>query len=124
MATLKLGNVIQAKIGTISRTNTTAKQLFSLPAGAMVIGIRAFGANCENAATLTLATQPTNSTTLTTLATIDGAATAAGKNDAASLAGIAYDRQSTPVYVTGKWAEATTNTSTQGGPYSVVVEYL
>lgn len=124
MSILKPGNIIQAKTGTIARSNTTAKQLFTLPAGSMPIGIRAFGPNCENAATLTLATQPTNSTTLTTLATIDGAATAAGKNDAATLAGAAYDRQSTPVYVTGKWAEATTNTSTAGGPYSVVVEYL
>jgi hypothetical protein len=29
-----------------------------------------------------------------------------------------------PIYVTAKWAEATTNTSTSGGPWSVVVEYL
>lgn len=121
---LKPGNVIQAKTGSIARTDTSAKKLFTLPAGAMPIGIRAFGPVSENASTITLGTQPINSTTVTTFATIDGTACAAGENDAASLAGAAFSRQSEPVYVTGTWAEATTNTSTAGGPYSVVVEYL
>lgn len=121
---LKPGNVIQAKTGTIARTDTTEKQLFSLPANAVIIGIRAFGPVSENASTLTLAAQPIDSTTSTTFATIDGTAAAAGENDAATLAGAAFTRQSKPVYVTGKWEEATTNTSTAGGPYSVVVEYL
>lgn len=121
---LKNGNVIQAKTGTIARTDTGEKVLFTLPANAMIIGIRAFGVASENASTITLATNPPTSTTKTTFATIDGTACAAGENDAATLAGAAYDRQSTPVFVTGKWAEATTNTSTAGGPYSVVVEYL
>lgn len=121
---LKPGNVIQAKTGTIARTNTTAKQLFTLPPNAVIIGIRAFGPVSENASTITLATQPINSTTLTTFATIDGTACAAGENDAATMAGAAFSRQAQHTYVTGKWAEATTNTSTAGGPYSVVVEYL
>ncbi|MBV5327102.1 MAG: hypothetical protein JZU65_05605 [Chlorobium sp.] len=121
---LKPGNVIQAKTGTIERTDTTAKQLFTLPPNAVIIGIRAFGPVSENASTLTMAAQPTDSTTATTFATIDGTACAAGENDAATLAGAAFTRQAKSVYVTGKWEEATTNTSTSGGPYSVVVEYL
>jgi hypothetical protein len=123
MATLKAGNIIQAKTGTVARTNTTSKFLFTLPANAMVIGIRTFGAAPDNAQTLTLESRVGDSTSVATFATVAVGTTAVYNNDA-TLSGIAYDRQSTPVYVTGKWAEATTNTSTSGGPFSVAVEYL
>jgi hypothetical protein len=40
---IKLGNVVQAKVGTVTYLNSTAKALFTLPANAMVIGITAIG---------------------------------------------------------------------------------
>jgi len=120
---LKSGNIIQAKTGSVARTNTSSKALFTLPANGMVVGIRTFGDVPENAQTLTLESRVPGSTSVATFATV-AVGTTEVYNTAATLSGISYARQSTPVYITGKWAEATTNTSTAGGPYSVVVEYL
>ena len=122
---LKSGNIIQAKTGSVARSNTSSKFLFTLPAQAMVIGIRAVGATPDATQTLTLESRLGKSTSVSTFATVAVATTAnVTYTQAANLTGISYARQSEPVYVTGKWAEATTNTSTAGGPYSVVVEYL
>ena len=51
MAVLKAGNVVQAKTGTLTFANTTAKTLFTLPAGAMVVGGYIYGALSSGGAT-------------------------------------------------------------------------
>ena len=121
---IKSGNILQCKVGTLARTDTANKALFALPANAMVIGVRAFGPNSDSAtsATLTLQAVPTAGGTAATFATVDAKATAASKNDPASMAGIAYDRQSTPVYVFGAYSEV--GAAATGGAWTVVVEYL
>lgn len=121
---IKVGNVIQAKVGTLARTNTTSKQLFTLPANAMIIGVRAFGPNSDSltSATITFETQPINSTTKTTFATINAKTTAAGADDAATMAGAAYVRQSTPVFVNALYSES--GAASVGGDWNLVVEYL
>lgn len=122
---LKVGNVLQLKIGTLARTNTTGKALFTLPAGAVVVGVRVFGANsdAETSATLTLQSRPVSgSSSAATFATVDGKATVNGAT-AATLLGIAYKRQSEPVTVTALYAEVGT-ASTVGGNWNVVVEYI
>lgn len=119
---IKVGNVIQAKVGTIAGNVDTAsapKTLFTLPANAMVIGVRAFGAN-DSGKVITIKSQPTNgASAAAAVATIDAGATAAGKNDAASMAGISYARQAFPVYITCYADSTDANKS-----WTVVVEYL
>ena len=125
MAIIKKGNIIQAKVGTVSRTDTSSTFLFTLPSQAYVVGIRAYGATPDQSQTLTLESRlgSSGSTSVATFATVT-MSSSGGYTANPTLSGISYDRQSEPVYVTGKWAEATTNTSTAGGPFSVVVEYL
>lgn len=120
---IKIGNVLQIKAGTVARTDTTSKAVFTLPANAMVIGVRAFGVNSDSAtsATLTLESRPISSSTVTTFATVNAKATAAGAT-AATLAGIAFARQAEPVQVTVKYSEV--GAASTGGSWTVAVEYL
>lgn len=121
---IKTGNVIQSKFGTIARTTTTATVIFELPPQAMPIGLRAFGTNSDasTSATITVSTQPLNSTSATTLGTVNAKATGAGATQA-TLAGAAYTRQSNAVLVKAVYAEAG-DASSNGGPYTVAVDFV
>jgi hypothetical protein len=122
---IKIGNVKQVKAGTLARTDTSAKALFSLPANAMVIGISAFGTNSNAAtsATITLKSRPVDgSSAAASFGTLDAKATSA-KAVGATLLGIAFARQSMPVYITAEYAEEGT-ASTAGGDWTILVEYL
>lgn len=121
---IKIGNVIQSKVGTVARTDTSAKTLFVLPADAMIIGVRMFGtaSDAGTSATVTLQNKPFDTGTAATFATAD-AKTTTGSVAAGSLSGIAYSRVGIAQHITAAYAE-TGDASTAGGSWTVVVEYL
>lgn len=119
---IKNGNIKQAKVATAAYTNTTAKALFTLPAGAMVTGVTVFANTAAAGGTsgsLTIKSRPVSGAT--------AAAAFATVADAYSslvptLAGIAFNRQPEPVYVTATYADGTGTAN--AGNWTVVVEYL
>jgi hypothetical protein len=123
---IKVGNIVQAKVGTAAYTDTSAKALFTLPANAMVINVYALGvkASSGTSGTYSLKSRPVNgSSAAATFATIDAYATNLDTiPQDASLAGIAYSRQSEPQYVTVTYADGTG--SAAEGSVTIVVEYL
>jgi hypothetical protein len=122
---IKNGNVVQAKVGTVARTNTSDKYCFMLPANAMVIGVRVIGANSDSAtsATLTFKSRPVDgSAAAATFATVDAKNTVNGQNDAASMTGIAFSRTALPVHITAAYSES--GAATVGGEWTFMVEYL
>jgi len=121
---IKIGNVIQSKVGTVARTDTSAKTLFVLPADAMIIGVRMFGtaSDAGTSATVTLQNKPFDTGTAATFATAD-AKTTTGSVAAGSLSGIAYSRVGIAQHITAAYAEVG-DASTAGGSWTVVVEYL
>ena len=122
MAILKAGNVTQGKAGGALYTDTTAKTLFTLPANAMVIRTTVFANTAASggvSGSLTIKSQP-----------VDGSSSAAAfatvadvySSLAPTLAGIAFNRQSTPVYVTAVYAD--TSGTAAAGDWTIVVEYM
>lgn len=122
---IKVGNVVQIKSGTIARTNTTDTAIFTLPANAQIIGMRAHGANSDagTSATLTFKSRPVDgSSAAASFGTINAKSTVTGAVQA-TLIGAAYNRQSTPVQITCAYSESGT-ASTVGGAWTVSVEYI
>lgn len=120
---IKVGNVVQAKVATITRSTTTDTLLFTLPANAMVIEATVSGviSNAATTATVTLKSRPVSgATALANFGVADVKANAYGHT---TLIGIANDRQSEPQHITGVYAETGT-ASTSGGPYTITVRYL
>lgn len=114
------------KVGTLARTDTTAKELFGLPKGAIIIGIYVIGAAASNAGTT--ATIGIGSTTsaneymtgydVKTAATGEGYNVAGGAAVGSAMATpIASDL---PVY--GIYAESGV-ASSSGGDWTIKVEY-
>jgi hypothetical protein len=123
---IKVGNVKQTKAGSATYETTTATRLFELPSQAMVIGAKANGV-ASNAATtgvLTLTSRPINSSSKTTLATMDVKTATAGVDAVAVLpvAGIAFERQSVAVVIEVTYTE--TGTGASAGAWTVLVDYL
>lgn len=114
------------KIGSLARTDTTAKELFGLPKDALIVGIYVIGAAASDAATT--ATIGIGSTTSAneymTGYDVKTAATGEGYNPAGAAAvGTALcSKLTTDVPVYGIYAESGT-ASTTGGPWYVKVEY-
>ena len=119
---IKIGNVKQAKAATVAYTDSSAKAVFTLPANAMVTGVTVFANTAASGGTsgsLTIKSQP-----------ISGSSSAAAFATVAdvysslvpTLAGIAFVRQSEPVYVTAIYADGTGTAS--AGAWTIVVEYL
>ena len=114
------------KMGSLARTDTTAKELFGLPKDAVIVGIYVIGGAVSNAATT--ATIGTGSTATAnehmTGYDVKTAATGEGYNPAGAAAvGTALGTKlttDTPVY--GIYAETGT-ASTSGGPWIVKYEY-
>jgi len=123
---IKIGNVVQAKAGTVSFANATAKALFTLPANAMVIRITALGviASGGTSGTYTVRSQPTNgASAAAALGVIDAyEATIATIPAQASLAGIAMTRVSESQYITVTYVDGVGTAS--AGNVTLVVEYL
>ena len=123
---IKVGNVKQTKAGSATYTTTTATKLFELPPNAMVIGAKANGV-ASNAATtgvLTLTSRPINSTTKTTMATMDVKTATAGVDAVAVLpvAGIAFTRQSVATVIEVAYTES--GTAATAGSWTVLVDFL
>jgi hypothetical protein len=123
---IKLGNVVQAKVGTVAYNDSTAKTLFTLPANAMVIRIRAIGtiASGGTSGTYTVRSRPVSgSSAAATLGVVDAYATSiATIPQDASLAGIANARVSEPQYITVTYVDGV-GVATAGN-VTLVVEYL
>lgn len=115
------------KTGSIARTNTTYKELFGLPKGALIAGIYVIGAVASDAATsavISVGTTTTSTNELMASYDVKTASTGEGYNPAgaaavgsAMMTALTVD---TPVY--GIYAETGTSSAT-GGPWYVKVEY-
>ncbi len=116
-----------AFIGSVARTDTTAKELCTLPAGAIPVGIRLASTAASNAATtatLSVGTSGGAATTWLNAVDVKTAATGQGSlipaNSGSTKLGTALAADET---VTGTYAE-TGAASTAGGPWIVVIEAL
>ena len=126
MGIIKKGNVIQAKTGTVARTDTSAKSLFTLPGQAMPTGILVFGAasNAATTAIITFTSTAAGTSTAVTLGTADvKAAGVATSGSLASLAGIAMLKSAAAQTIKATYSE-TGGASSAGGPYTAVLSYL
>jgi hypothetical protein len=124
---IKNGNVIQAKAGTATYTVATATGAFTLPAGAMIVGVRCFGtaSNDTGTATLTFKNVPQDTGTAATFATVDVKTALSGVTGlfaVASYAGVAFTRVNVPQLITTTYAGQNSNAS--AGSFTFVVEYL
>lgn len=114
------------KLGTIARTDTSAKELFGLPKGSIIAGIYVIGAAASDAATT--ATVGIGSTTSAneymTGYDVKTAGTGEGYNPAGGAA--VGSAMATPIAsdlpVYGIYAETGT-ASTTGGPWTIKLEY-
>jgi hypothetical protein len=124
---IKNGNVVQAKTGTAAYTDTTAKITFTLPASAMIIGVRVFGtaSNAGTTGVLTLKNIPLSTGTPATFAVIDvktALSAVTGLFAVTSLSGIAYSRAGEPQQISATYSE--TGGAGSAGSFTFVVEYL
>jgi len=114
------------KLGTIARTDTTAKELFGLPKGSIIVGIYVIGAAASDAGTSATIGIGSTASANEYMAAYDvkTAATGEGYNPAGAAAvGSAMATPITsdlPVY--GIYAESGT-ASTAGGAWTIKVEY-
>ena len=119
------GGLVQfAQTGSVARTNTTAKTLFTLPQDAVIIGLSVIGAAVSNAgttATISVGVVGGNGHDYLNAYDVKGA-TGAGQQvpSAATLPATALTADTS---VTAIYAETGT-ASTSGGPWVVVVEYV
>jgi len=119
---IKVGNVVQVKIGTIARANTTNKLLFGLPSGAQVIRITSNGVASDAGTTATVGIYgiPQGETTAVLLGTLD-VKTGVFANAALGVgANVRLDKANS---IYGSYAEVGAASST-GGDWIVAVEYI
>lgn len=114
---------VHVKTAEVARTDTTAKNLFKIPARAIITGFKYAGAAASDAATTaTLSIGKTGSGTFhVNAANVKAAATGLGLvlPNAQNVGTIlAAEEQVTAVYA------ETGAASTTGGPWTVIVEYL
>lgn len=127
---IKVGNVVQSKAGTITYASpgtTVAKVVFTLPANAMVIGVRVFGTASDDTgtATLTFKNIPFSTGTPATFATVDvktAISTVTGLFAVSSYTGIAFARQAEPQHVSVTYTGQNSNAA--AGSWTFAVEYL
>jgi hypothetical protein len=117
------GQVQKVIVGSVARTDTSAKTLGALPAGAIITDVTVYSATASNAgttATLSLGKSGGTGTEYLNGLDVKGA-TGSGKQGpvAAVLGAIG----SSPVTLTGIYAE-TGAASTAGGPWLVAVEFV
>lgn len=115
------------KIGSVARTDTTAKELFGLPKDALIAGMYVIGAvasDAQTSAAVSVGTTTTSTNELMASFDVKTAATGEGYNAAGAAAvGTAFMSKltaDTPVY--GIYAETGTASST-GGPWYIKCEY-
>lgn len=122
---IKKGNIVQSKLGSVARTDTTKKVFCTVPANSQIIRITAVGAasNSATSATLTIENTPLNTGTTATLGTIDvktAGIETVGRQ--ATLAGVGQTRVGSPQYISAKYSEV--GAATLGGAWTLIVEYI
>lgn len=124
---IKVGNVVQAKVGTATYLNTAAKVVFTLPTNAMIIGVRVFGTASDATTTgvLTLSNIPFSTGTPAAFAVVDvktALSAVTGLFAVTSLSGIAFTKVGESQQITATYSE--TGTAAAAGSFTFVVEYL
>lgn len=120
------GQVPKWQHGTVSRTDTTAKTLFTLPPGALVLDALLYGQTFANAGgTATVSAGFANGTGTELVNGMDVRAHGAGASPGNFGRGCpnVAGPQSAAVGVTAVYQEAGTP-STSGGPWTIAVGYL
>lgn len=113
--------VVVSKFATIARTNTTAKQLFTLPAGAIVVGVQSFWAANSDAgttATFSVGISGGSATAFVNAVSVKTGNNTLNTHSSANL----YAALSADTIITGIYAETGT-ASTTGGPINVRIDY-
>jgi len=126
---IKLGNVIQAKAGTITYADpgtTVAKTVFTLPANAMVMGVKVVGTATDDTGTgtLTFKNVPFDTGTAATFAVVDvkTAISVVTGFFGKVLSGISFARQAVAQQITVTYAGQNANASV--GSWTFIVEYM
>ena len=115
------GKTVSAKVATVARTDTTAKNLFTLPANAIPIGVYIVSPLVpNNVDTATVSVGKTGSNTYFVNAA--DVKTAAGQLPCAAAAHLGSSVGTSEIQVVGIYAETGTASST-GGPFTVVMSY-
>jgi hypothetical protein len=122
---IKAGNVIQSKVGTVARTDTSAKTLFTLPGNAMIVRTLVYGVAGDSAtsSTVTLKNVPFTTGTAATFATVDvktAGIETTGRNG--TLTGIGMNKVAESNQITATYSES--GAASVGGPWTVIVEYI
>lgn len=111
------------KIATVARTDTTAKNLFTIPANAQVLDVKIWGTPQSNAgttATLSVGKTGTNTFFVNGFDVKGGTDKAQNRPTASNLFASVG---TAAIQVVGIYAETGT-ASTTGGPWSVLVDYF
>ncbi len=114
--------VVMSKFATIARTDTTAKSLFTLPAGAVVVGVESYWtANSDAGTTATFSVGKSGGTGAEYVSAVS-VKTGASTRNLHSSANLYAAAGATDTIITGIYAETGT-ASTTGGPINVRVDY-
>ena len=119
---IKIGNVVQVKLGTIARTDTTNKLLFNLPSSAQVIRITSNGvaSDAGTSASVGIYGIPQGESSAVLLGTLDVKTGVFANATLGVGANIRLDKANA---IYGSYAEVGTAAST-GGDWIVAVEYI
>ena len=120
----KDGMGVFVQTNTVARTDTSAKTLFTLPVGAIIVGLDVIGAAVSNAGTTaTLSVGKSGGTGIEYLNAYDvKGATGSGQQSPTAALLMAPVKATADTVVTGTYAETGT-ASTTGGPWAVVLQY-
>lgn len=117
------GKVEKAVVGTIARTDTSAKTLGMIPANAVLTGIRVYGAAASDAAsTATISVGYSGGTGVEILNGFDVKTAGTGLGQTVPNAG-KLPTVTAVKTITGIYAETGTASST-GGPWTVVLSFV
>lgn len=114
--------VVSSKFGTIARTDTTAKALFTLPAGAIVVGVESYWNTNSDAGTTATFSVGISGGSGTAFVNAVSCKTGNNTRNFHSSANLYAAAGATDTVITGIYAETGT-ASTTGGPINVRLDY-
>ena len=109
------------KVATVARTNTTAKNLFTLPANAIPISVSIYSGTASDAAT-TATVSVGKTGTNTYFVNAQDVKGVSGQIPCAAAANLGASVGTSSIQVVGIYAETGT-ASTTGGPFTVIMSY-
>ena len=120
-----VGQITSRAIGTIARTDTSAKNLFTLKAGSIPVRVSYYAGTASNAVTTaTISVGRTGTATyFLNAADVKTAATATGQQTPTTNVTNMHVALTSDTVVTGTYAESGGASST-GGPWTVMIEYI